>query len=403
MLANTGRDSDSRQSPHVFRSLVTCEMSLSIVLLVGAVLLMESVLKMSGEPLGFRADGLVVTGIVLPADRYSDPERRLSFYDRLASRLGDRAVIATGLPPYGPGNSAGLRVAGATQVADSDAYSVGERTVGSGYFELLGISLLRGRTFDARDRATTEPVAVIGESIAREYFHGAAPIGQRIRVGSASPLNPWRTIVGVVLVGREDCQQLPPDRLGDTTRSVRAAVARTHRGPFPLRFAGPGHAIAARDRRCWWRRSHWRCGNNAGAPRSLPGLSALSSHAPRSLRGVCPLACRDWSVRSASAIRGTAHARDRRAHGGGGDARRCAASGRHTGRASRGAWSGGRRMWCPRVEPFSHESPSTRFAPRIRGSCWACARCCLAVAVLATWLPARRAIGVDPAEALRAD
>ncbi len=197
-LKSTGREGASKPSRHLVRSLVTAEMALSIVLLVGAMLLLKSVFKMSGEPLGFRANGLAVTGIVLPADRYSDPDHRLAFYERLASRLGERAVIATSLPPYSAGNSAGLRLAGATQTADSDAYSVGERTVGPGYFELLGISLLRGRTFDGRDRATTEPVALIGASIARGYFHGTDPIGQRIRVGGAGPSNPWRTIVGVV-------------------------------------------------------------------------------------------------------------------------------------------------------------------------------------------------------------
>ena len=399
-LANTGRESASRQSRHVIRSLVTSEMALSIVLLVGAVLLMESVLKMSGEPLGFRADGLAVTGVVLPADRYSDPERRLSFYDRLASRLGDRAVIATGLPPYGPGNSAGLRVAGATQVADSDAYSVGERTVGSGYFELLGISLLRGRTFDARDRATTEPVAVIGESIARGYFHGADPIGQRIRVGGAGPLNPWRTIVGVVRDEKtassyhqigwvtrpevfEPLSQNPPRAVSIALRGTDTQLQRA------IEDVGGGAAIGDMET------MQARLGGFLAYPRfraTLLGgfaifallLAAIGLYGV--LRQFVTQRTREIGVRMA--VGATP-----------GDVLRLVGTqaGRPVGLGLVGGVCGALVLSRFLMSLLYQVRPAD---PRILlGVC----AMLLGVAVLATWLPARRAIGVDPAEALRAD
>jgi putative ABC transport system permease protein len=81
--------------------------------------------------------------------------------------------------------------------SELERHDVGQRTVSSEYFEVLRVRLLRGRTFDVHDRPSSEPVAVINEAIAREYFAGEDPIGKRICLGDAGEKNPWRTIVGV--------------------------------------------------------------------------------------------------------------------------------------------------------------------------------------------------------------
>ena len=67
----------------------------------------------------------------------------------------------------------------------------------SEYFEVLGVRLLRGRTFNVDDRRSSEPVAVINDAIAREYFAGEDPIGKRICIGDPGEKNPWRSIIGV--------------------------------------------------------------------------------------------------------------------------------------------------------------------------------------------------------------
>ena len=181
----------------LINGLIAAEMALSLILLAGAGLLMKSLLTMDSEPLGFRPEGLNVTTITLPATHYPDAARRLQFYKQLITKLGDRAALATVLPPYGAGSSV-LRVENKPVSPNSERHDVGKRTVTPGYFEVLGGRLLRGRTFNWRDQVATTPVAIVNEAILNEYFAGSDPIGQRIRVGEPSEKNPWRTIVGVV-------------------------------------------------------------------------------------------------------------------------------------------------------------------------------------------------------------
>ncbi len=159
---------------------------------------MESVLKMDHEPLGFQPQGLTVTGVTLPANHYPDAASRLQFYDRVVSLLTDHAVaLTTGLPPYVSASSV-MHISNQPVSPESERHDVGRRTVSPEYFEVLGVRLLRGRAFDAHDRPLSEPVAVINDAIAREYFAGEDPIGKRICIGDPGEKNPWRTIVGVV-------------------------------------------------------------------------------------------------------------------------------------------------------------------------------------------------------------
>jgi putative ABC transport system permease protein len=197
VLKGGGRGSIASTPQRLIRGLIATEMALSLVLLAGAGLLMESVLKMDSEPLGFRAEGLAVTSIFLPPNHYPDAAHCLQFYERLISKLGNQSAIATDLPPYG-GASSPLHIAEKPVPPQFERHDVGQRTVTSGYLEALGVRLLRGRTFDSRDRASSEPVALINEAIAREYFPETDPIGQRICVGDPGEKNPWQTIIGLV-------------------------------------------------------------------------------------------------------------------------------------------------------------------------------------------------------------
>jgi putative ABC transport system permease protein len=192
-----GRGNVSNRPRRLTQALIAGEMALSLVLLVGAGLLMESVLKMDHEPLGFRVEGLAVTGVTLSANHYPDAASRLQFYDRMVSLLGDHtAALTTGLPPYVNASSV-MHISNQPVSPESERHDVGERTVSPEYFEVLGVRLLRGRTFNAHDRESSEPVAVINDAIAREYFAGEDPIGKRICTGDPGEKNPWRTIVGV--------------------------------------------------------------------------------------------------------------------------------------------------------------------------------------------------------------
>lgn len=197
-LKTGGRGTISGTPQKLTKILIATEVALSLVLLVGAGLLMQSVLKMGSEPLGFQAAGLTVTSVTLPSDRYPDAQRRLRFYELLASKLGKNAAFATALPPYGLGAPLVLHIMGKPIPREAEVHDVGQQTVGAEYFQVLGIRLMRGRTFDSRDRSSSEPVVIINDSLAREYFPDEDPIGRQILVGDPGTNNPWRTIVGVV-------------------------------------------------------------------------------------------------------------------------------------------------------------------------------------------------------------
>jgi putative ABC transport system permease protein len=193
-----GRGSVSAAPQRLAHTLIAAEMALSLMLLAGAGLLMQSVLKMDDEPLGFRPEGLTVTSLTLPPRYYLDSQIRLQFFDKLIDRLGNQPVaLSTALPPYGAGSSV-MHIANQPVSPESERHDVGERTVTPGYFGVLGVQLLRGRMFDAHDGASSLPVAMINDAVAHEYFSGANPIGQRIRVGDSGENNPWRVVVGVV-------------------------------------------------------------------------------------------------------------------------------------------------------------------------------------------------------------
>jgi predicted permease len=197
-LKTSGRGSVSNVPRRLAQALIAAEMALSLVLLAGAGLMMESVFNMDHEPLGFRPEGLTVTDLRLPVNRYPNAASRLQFYDRITLQLGDHAAaLTTGLPPYDNASSV-LHISGQPVSPESERHDVGQRTVSPDYFAVLGVRLLRGRVFDSRDRASSEPVVIINDAITREYFAGADPLGQRICVGDLGESNPWRTIVGVV-------------------------------------------------------------------------------------------------------------------------------------------------------------------------------------------------------------
>jgi predicted permease len=197
-LKGGGRGSISAAPQRLARTLITGEIALSLVLMTGAGLLMQSVLKMDDEPLGFRPQGLAVTNVTLPPRHYLDPQSRIQFFNKLMERAESEPVaLSTSLPPSGNASSV-MHISDRPIGAEFDRHDIGERTVNPEYFGVLGVQLIRGRVFDAHDSAGSLPVAMINDAVAREYFSGAEPIGQRICVGDPSENNPWRVVVGVV-------------------------------------------------------------------------------------------------------------------------------------------------------------------------------------------------------------
>jgi predicted permease len=190
-LKTASRSSGGKAQLRWRASLTVAEVGLSLVLLVGAGLLLRSFAVVMGINLGFRADRVLAMSISLP--RYRTAGDRLRFFEALESRVralaGVEAVAyANRLPMRGSWRS-GFQLDGSVDELTADF-----QTVNAGYFETFGIALLRGRTPTAHDREGQPPVAVVNQAFGRVFLHGQDPLGHEFLYGD----NAWVRIVGVV-------------------------------------------------------------------------------------------------------------------------------------------------------------------------------------------------------------
>jgi putative ABC transport system permease protein len=180
--------------------LVTAEVAIVSVLLVGAVLMLRSFQRLLAVDPGFKPEGVAAFEVLLPHVRYPDGRRREQFVEQARARLsgspGVRAVGAISNLPLSSNESMDYIVVEGVEPAPRGKEPLAEdRVITPGYFEAMGMSLMRGRDFDATDGAGKPPVTIVNETLARQFFPGEDAIGKRIkRVLSDKE---WRTIVGV--------------------------------------------------------------------------------------------------------------------------------------------------------------------------------------------------------------
>ncbi len=226
--------------------LVGCEVALAIVLLTGGTLLVRSFSALLGRDLGFEPAGVAAGSVALTDPMYRDSAAaRLAFWDDLLRRVRAEPGVASAAlanwVPGGDGGTAYLVVEGVGEVPDGARY----RAVSEGYFETLGIPLLRGRAFDRRDGPGSARVAVINRRLAERHFPDVDPIGRRIKLpGMEGPAEsaPWVTVIGVTgdirQYGYED--DLKPEAFV----SVRQVPVWTHALSVVARHRD-GHALQA--------------------------------------------------------------------------------------------------------------------------------------------------------------
>ena len=188
----------------VGRALIVAQVTLSLVLLIVAGLLIESVVHFASVPLGFAPNRVATMTISLPPRTYAEDVDRARIYERIFDQLqalpGAKAIALSSVVPFRPiyGFDA-LEIEGqAPRTAETAHHDSGLISVSPQYFAALGISLLAGRAFDADDQLQTEPVAIVNEALVKKYFDGEDPVGRHLRsFGAPSEHNPWRRIVGV--------------------------------------------------------------------------------------------------------------------------------------------------------------------------------------------------------------
>jgi len=202
-LKEGGRDAATGGSGKRLRSLlVTAEVAISLVLLIGAGLLINSFVRLRNVDPGFRSDHLLTMKIVMPEAKYIDRPRRIAFYNDLLQRVqslaGVRsAAITTNLPLYHQGNSIDVGIEGRPAPPPGQENIVVTRIVSPGYFDTMTIPLLNGRKFSDQDTRSTPLVAVVSEAMARSFWPNEDPVGKRIAIGEIQSDKDWISVIGV--------------------------------------------------------------------------------------------------------------------------------------------------------------------------------------------------------------
>jgi putative ABC transport system permease protein len=190
----------------VFRyTLVTAQIAGSLILLSGAALLLRTLWKIESVPIGLQPQQVITAKVVLADYRYPDMPRQLVFFQELETRLGRipgvrLVALSNSLPLSGRGHAtffAAIDVPGRPRPAEGTGGMVGWTLVTPNYFQTLGIRIVRGRPFMEADRSLTAHPVIINEALAAKLFPNGDAVGRMLRFTVADVLGPWRTIVGV--------------------------------------------------------------------------------------------------------------------------------------------------------------------------------------------------------------
>ncbi|MGH7481444.1 MAG: ABC transporter permease, partial [Longimicrobiales bacterium] len=221
-------------------ALVTAQVGLALVLLLGAFVLATTVHRLRNVDLGVETSGVLTFELNLPGGRY-DADARALFHREMTRRLATlpgvtHAAATSRLPATGGYHSWGTWPQTGPRAGDDDAMvSAQQRVVAGDYFAALDIELLEGRIFDERDGADSAPVAVLGRAAARELFPGTSALGQRTRAGGVE-----RTVIGVV----EDVALGPEGELAPYQYHAHAQFADNRNWSLTYVVATDGDAAA---------------------------------------------------------------------------------------------------------------------------------------------------------------
>lgn len=187
-LKEGGRQT-SMGSGHRLRSaMVVTEISLAVVLLIGAGLMMKSLLRLLQTNVGFSTENVLTMTVILPPAKYMENSQRINFNDQLRERVqslpGVSGAGTVNILPVNAGNTTRFYIDGDPVPAAGKETEANIRTVSDDYFQALGVPLLAGRTFDTSDKPDGRSVVIIGKTIADRMFAGRNPVGMRLRYSS---------------------------------------------------------------------------------------------------------------------------------------------------------------------------------------------------------------------------
>jgi predicted permease len=266
-LHESGRSATGSRGRQQLRSwLVAGELALGLVLSAGTGLLLKTLDRLADVNPGFQPHGVMSAALSLPQTSYDNSEKQITFFravlDRLSTKSGVRSAGAGfPLPFTGTNQSASFSIEG-RPAGRGDPGPWGDvRYVTPGYFTALGIPLLKGRLFMDQDRQGSQAVAVIDENMAQQYWPNEDPIGKRLRRGGRDP---WAVIVGVV--GHIRFSRLA----GDDSSSEGSQLSSSGVYYFPMyQTAAPSGTMGA---------SAFLVAKSATSPQALTGMMRETVH-----------------------------------------------------------------------------------------------------------------------------
>ena len=204
-----GRSPAARSRRVLRASLVVAEFALAMVLLVGAALLLRSFWRVQHVETGFDGRNVLTARLWLPqpndpkSGKYFEHPARLALFNDVLRRVRllpgvESAAAAQSLPLDGLRGGTTISVDGRDTEVAGQIPTVQVNLASADYFQLMGIRLLRGRTFSDVDAPNGAPVLIVNEQLAHHYFANTDPVGKRVHFGGARSTNPWMTVVGVV-------------------------------------------------------------------------------------------------------------------------------------------------------------------------------------------------------------
>ena len=248
-LRESTRATPSRRRRVYANAIVAGQLACSVVLVVCAGLLMRTLVQMTRTDLGFRTDGVLTAQIQLPLAAYPQPAQVVDFYSRLLDRAAALpSVSAAGairiLPLSRTIGNWSLTIEGRAMSATENVNADFQWTT-PGYFAAMKTELLRGRFLASDDRTTSQPVAVINETLAARYWQGQDALGRRFKMGTA-PERPWITVVGITKTSRHNSvTERPRGELYLAHAQLPATVGGATRGMgLVLRTTGDPLALA---------------------------------------------------------------------------------------------------------------------------------------------------------------
>ena len=223
--------------------LIVAEVALSLVLLTTAGLMMQSFVRLQHVSPGFNPDRLLAMFVALPEARYTSNQQTASFYEQLIDRVQtlpgvQSAATANIIPLAGMNSTWTLRIEGRPEPKPGEEPEASLRSISNSYFRAMQIPVLRGREFSSQDSAKSLQVVAVNEAFAARYWPGEDPLGKRMRFSGSPEDHPWRTVVAVVGNVRNQLDVSAPSEmyfpLRQQTQTTMALVVRTYADPRNL-------------------------------------------------------------------------------------------------------------------------------------------------------------------------